>query len=134
MTRTVARLALGLMLILVTAVAARADYVPETYSPELLAEVRASGEPYLLDFYAPWCSTCRAQERAAIKAIEANPALEAIRIIRVDWDTHRNSELATGLSVTNRSTLILFEGDTELGRLEWDAREFAIRDLLELGI
>ena len=32
----------------------------EAYSPAAYQGLQASGTPFLIDFYATWCSTCRA--------------------------------------------------------------------------
>jgi hypothetical protein len=70
------------------------------------------------DVFAPWCSTCRAQERVLTGLREAHPAYdEAITFIAVDWDTHGDGELARSLEVPRRSTLIALDGPNELGRI-----------------
>jgi hypothetical protein len=57
----------------------------------------------------------------------------AIPVIRVDWDTWRNSELVAAWRIPRRSTLVLVEGNTELGRIVADTREERIVNLLELA-
>jgi len=104
------------------------------YTPEAVAEARASGEPFLLDFYAPWCTTCRAQERVIYNLQEANAQYRDINIIRVDWDTNRDGPLATSLQIPRRSTLVVLQGEAELGRIVADTREANIAALLDLAI
>ena len=88
------------------------------YEPGLAEAAMAEGQVILLDFFAPWCSTCRAQERVLTELREANPAYdEAITFITVDWDTYGDGELSRRLEVPRRSTLVALDGDTELDRV-----------------
>lgn len=121
-------------MILATAMPALAEFSVTPYSADVLAAAKASGKPYLLDYFAPWCSTCRAQERVVSNLVNSSDKYDAIKIIRVDWDTYRSQPIAKQNGVTNRSTLILFNGDVELGRLEWDARKSVIQGLLDKGV
>lgn len=121
-------------LIMASAMPALAEFSITPYSASVLAAAKASGQPYLLDYFAPWCSTCRAQERTVSNLINGSSKYDAIKIIRVDWDTYRSKPIAKQNGVTNRSTLILFKGDNELGRVEWDTRKNAIQGLLDKGV
>lgn len=49
--------------------------------------------------------------------IKANPDYAAVTVMRVDWDTHRGSDLTRQLSVSRRSTLVMFKGGREVGRV-----------------
>lgn len=105
-----------------------------TYEPPLLADYVASGEPFLLDFSATWCTTCHAQERV-LDALQAeNPAYDAIPILRVDWDTYRSSELVAELAIPRRSTLVMMQGEEELGRVVAGTGRDQIATLLDLGV
>jgi thioredoxin 1 len=133
MTEFIRRVVLAAALILAASGIALADYSYTDYSPEVLADARASGKPFLVDFFAPWCVTCRAQERVVTRLYEGDSKYNDIQIIRVDWDTYRSSQLVADWQIPRRSTLVLIEGDTELGRLVADTREDAIRGLLDLA-
>ena len=105
------------------------------YEPGLAEAAMDKGEVILLDFFAPWCSTCRAQERVLIDLRGANSAYdEAITFITVDWDTHGNGELARSLEAPRRSTLIALEGETELGRVVAGTSQEEIRALLDAAL
>lgn len=105
------------------------------YEPGLAEAAMAEGKVVLLDFFAPWCSTCRAQERVLTELREANPAYdEAITFITVDWDTHGDGELSRSLEVPRRSTLIALEGENELGRIIAGTGEEEIAALLDLAL
>jgi thiol:disulfide interchange protein len=104
------------------------------YTPEVLSAAQASGEPFLLDFFAPWCTTCRAQERVIYNLLETNAEYRDILIIRVDWDTNRTGPLVAELQIPRRSTLVVMQGTVELGRIVADTREASIAALLDLAI
>lgn len=104
------------------------------YTPAALAAAKASGKPFLIDFFATWCTTCRAQERVIEGLIEANPAYGAVPIIRVDWDEHERGELVRSMAIPRRSTLVVMQGDMELGRLVAETGKDAIAGLLELAL
>lgn len=105
------------------------------FSPEALAAARASGKPVFLDFKASWCSTCRAQERV-ISALRAeNPAYAAgIVFMNVDWDTWRNSAVVSAMNIPRRSTLVVLQGDAELGRLVAETGRDRIKALMDLAL
>jgi thioredoxin 1 len=103
------------------------------YSEQALAEAAASGEPYLIDFFATWCSTCAAQDRVLEGLAAESAAYAAIPIIRVDWDEHSRGDLVRNMGIPRRSTLVMMRGTTELGRLVADTRRDAIAGLLDLA-
>lgn len=104
------------------------------YDEAALARAEASGRPYLLDFFAPWCTTCRAQERVLESLASEDARYRAIPIIRVDWDTHARGPLVARLAIPRRSTLVLMSGRTEIARLVADTRREAIAGLLDRAL
>jgi thioredoxin 1 len=125
---------LGASALALMPLAARAADLIE-YAPGLPEARLAAGETVLLDVYAPWCGTCRAQGRAIEELRAANPAYDAaITFIRMDWDTHGRSDYAQSLGVERRSTLILMRGEAILGRVVADTRADSIRALMDLAL
>lgn len=121
------------MLALVPFAAQAAEYL--VYEPGLPEQRLAAGETVLLDVYAPWCGTCRAQSRAMEDLRAANPAYDAaITFIRMDWDTFGRSDYARSLGVQRRSTLVLMRGDQILGTIVADTRADNIRALMDLAL
>jgi len=57
------------------------------FSPEALAEARASGQPVFLYFTADWCLTCKVNERVAIERTATRDAFEeaGVQVLRGDW-------------------------------------------------
>lgn len=103
------------------------------YSPDDLTRLRQSGKPFLIDFFATWCTTCAAQERVLEELSAESAAHRAIPILRVDWDQYGNGELSRSLAIPRRSTLVMMRGTTELGRLVAETRKDQIAALLDLA-
>ena len=49
--------------------------------------------------------------------IKANPDYAAVTVMRVEWDEHRGGDLVKQLSIPRRSTLVMFKGGQEIGRV-----------------
>ncbi len=103
---------LALPLLMMAATTAIAQPV-RPFSFAALKAAQASGKPILVDVFAPWCPTCRAQA-PTIDALASNPQTSQLVILRVDFD-HQDKELAF-LHVTKQSTLIAYKGGREIGR------------------
>ncbi|WP_297112409.1 thioredoxin family protein [uncultured Devosia sp.] len=103
------------------------------YTGSELEGLAASGKPYVINFHATWCPTCAAQQRVLDALQSESTAYAAIPILRVDWDSYGNSELARGLAIPRRSTLVLMQGNKELGRLVAETRKAQIAALLDLA-
>ena len=87
--------------------AAQAEYEP--WSPARLAELRAAGEPVLVNMTAAWCITCLANERVALSTATVQGALrdKGVRYLKGDW-TRRDSEITAYLESFGRSGVPLY--------------------------
>ena len=83
------------------------------FSLVALKAAQAKGEPVLVDAFAPWCPTCRAQG-PTIDALATDPAYAKLVILRLDYD-HQDAEKKL-LGITHQSTLIAYKGGKETGR------------------
>jgi thioredoxin 1 len=105
-----------------------------TYTPEALAAAKASGKPFILDFFATWCVTCAAQHRVLDKLRAENPAYATIPFMQVDWDQNEHGPLVAEMKIPRRSTLVVLKGDTELGRIVAQTGDAEIEGLLRLAL
>ncbi|MGJ8528051.1 TlpA family protein disulfide reductase [Maritalea sp.] len=120
------------LLLSVVGSASATDYVD--YSPAVLAKAEQSGKPYLLDFYASWCGTCRQQENVLGNLQSADARYRDVQIIRVDWDNPISDDVIAWHKIPRRSTLVIFKGKDELGRVVAQTSAKKIQTLLELGL
>jgi thiol:disulfide interchange protein DsbD len=70
--------------------AADAAATHAAWSPERLAELRARGEPVLVNMTAAWCITCLANERVALSSDAFASALGELGVayLKGDWTDH----------------------------------------------
>lgn len=90
-----------------------------------------SGGPVLVDIYAAWCTTCRAQSKALDRLFRQR-AYGGYRVFVVDYDSEKDIMRAFG--ATQRSTLIVFKGGVERGRVVGDTSAASIEALLKTGL
>lgn len=83
------------------------------FSMAALKAAQANGQPVLVDAFAPWCPTCRAQA-PTIDALSRSHGYDKLVILRLDYDNQLAEKKALG--IRQQSTLILFRGGREVGR------------------
>lgn len=94
------------------------------------AALKAPG-PILVDISATWCSTCAAQ-KAVLAELTRQPRFAGFTIFEVDYDTEK--DVMRSFGAQQRSTLIVFKGGTEVGRIVGDTRPQAIEALLAKAV
>lgn len=105
------------------------------YTPGLIQDALADGKTVFVDYAADWCSTCKSQERTISALRNENPAYdENILFVRVDWDEFGDHEVATSRNIPRRSTLIVLQGDQELGRIVAGTSKTDIQSLLDVAL
>lgn len=125
--RTLASLAVVLM----AAAAIPALAASTKYSPDALAAAQKTGKPVLVEVSAPWCPTCKAQ-KAVLGELDKMDKYKAFTKIEVDFDSQKDALKA--LKATMQSTLIVYKGEKELGRLVGDAKKESIEALLSKAL
>ncbi|WP_010184651.1 thioredoxin family protein [Sphingomonas sp. PAMC 26605] len=83
------------------------------FSLATLKAAQAAGQPVLVDAFAPWCPTCRAQA-PTIDRLATDPAYKALLILRLDYDSQTAEKKVLG--ITKQSTLIAYKAGKEVGR------------------
>lgn len=117
------------ILLLVPVSASAAEW--KDYSPEALAEAQSAGKPILVDVFAAWCPTCRAQNPILV-TLTRDPKYSDLVVLKADFD--KDKEALKALRVQSQSTLIVFKGDKEIDRSVGSTDPVAIEGLLDLTL
>ena len=88
---------------------------------------QAAGKPILVDIWASWCPTCKAQG-PVIESLLGDARFKDIVFFRVDFDSQR--DIVRSFGAQKQSTLIAFKGKAETGRSVGETDAAAIEALL----
>ena len=119
-------LALGLSLMSGLAPALAATVQP--YQQSAFDVAQRHGDPILVFVDASWCPTC-ARERPILHNFYKMPEFRNLRVFDVDFDASK--PLLRRLHVQMQSTLIVYHGTRETGRLTGATNAGVILRLLE---
>lgn len=97
------------------------------YDAAAFKAAQEAGQSILVDVFAPWCPTCKAQHKV-LESLKSKPEYAAITVFQVDFDTQTDALKA--FSVNQQSTLIAFKGGKETARSVGATKAEAIEKLL----
>jgi thioredoxin 1 len=100
----------------------------QPYQQAALEAAQKSGDPVLIFAEASWCPTC-AKERPILQQLYATPEFAHLVVFDVDFDTSK--PLLRQLGVQMQSTLIVYRGAKESGRMTGATDPAVIKRLLE---
>ena len=107
--------------------AARAAAV-QPYQQAAFDAAQKTGEPILIFVEASWCPVC-AKERPILQQLYGTPEFANLKVFDVDFDTSK--PLLRQLGVQMQSTLIVYHGAKETGRMTGATDPAVIKRLLE---
>lgn len=81
----------------------------QAFSPELLAELQAAGQPVFIDFTAKWCLTCQVNKLAVLRTRGIMEAFRerGVQLLYADW-TDENEVIARELARYGRQSVPLY--------------------------
>lgn len=89
---------------------------------------QAAGKTILVEVTAPWCPVCKQQKPILSQVEKERPSLVTYE---VDFDTAKDT--LKQFKVNMQSTLIVFKGNTEVGRSTGQTDPAQIRGLVAKG-
>lgn len=113
-------------------VASAADTVE--YTPGVVKNALSQGKTVFIDYTTHWCTTCASQKRTINALRDANAAYNEMVFVRVDWDVYSREEISTKYKIPRRSTLLVLNGDNELGRIVAGTSKAQIKALMDKGL
>ena len=90
---------------------ARAGELP--YDKAAFDKALADGKPVIVDFFADWCPTCKAQ-KPHVQSLLGEPKMKDVTLFVADYD--KEKELKKALRVSQQSTFVVFKGGKEVAR------------------
>ena len=92
------------------------DETWQSYTPTIVQELRAKGQPVFVDFTADWCITCKANEAIALDRDEFREVVAELNYAKVkgDW-TNEDPQITAVLTEYKRSGVplyLVFPADT----------------------
>jgi len=103
----------------------------QPFTPELFQAAQDQHKSILIEIYASWCPTCRAQ-KPILSDLLAKPKFKDLTVLRVDFDSQKND--VRNLRANVQSTLIVFKGREEVGRSVGQTKPDALAALLDKAI
>lgn len=82
----------------------------QPYDPALFLQLQAQGKVVLIDIYAPWCSTCKKQQKAIKAFLDKYPDKE-VHILVVDYDNDKQA--VKDFRAPRQSTLLIYRGEQQ---------------------
>jgi thiol-disulfide isomerase/thioredoxin len=117
-----------LALFLIMGMACASGATVQAYQQRAFDAAQESGKPILVFVEAPWCPTC-AKERPILNRLYTQPEFNSLQVFDVDFDTSK--PLLRHLHVQMQSTLIVYHGTKETGRLTGATDPAVLEHLLE---
>lgn len=87
-----------------------------------------AGQPVVVDVWASWCPTCKAQ-KPILENLLGRRDYKDVTLLKVDFDTEKRALL--NFKVAKQSTLIGFKGTEEVGRSVGDTTEAGVESLIK---
>lgn len=99
----------------------------QQYEAAAFEEAQKSGHLVMVDVYASWCPTCLSQHKSLERLLD-NPDYENVIGFRVDFDD--DQDFLRKYNVNAQSTIIMFDGESEISRTIGVTDEEAITNQL----
>ena len=99
------------------------------FSLSSLEKAKNTGKTVVVNSYEPWCWSCRKQDKVLIGAKE-----EFKNVVFLTYQQGKNKDIAEALSVSVRTTIVVFRGKKEVARIIGQTGKTGIYSAIKKGI
>jgi len=117
------------ILILIFIVPAEAVEKKTNFTEEIFENAKASGKTIVINSYEVWCGTCSKQTKILDQAEK-----EFKDIIFLSYEQSKNKDIAQKLKVKYWTTIVVYKGNKEVGRIMGQTDKKIIYSIIEKGI
>ena len=117
------------ILILIFIVPAEAVEKKTNFTEEIFENAKASGKTIVINSYEVWCGTCSKQTKILDQAEK-----EFKDIIFLSYEQSKNKDIAQKLKVKYWTTIVVYKGKKEVGRIMGQTDKKIIYSIIEKGI
>jgi thioredoxin 1 len=100
----------------------------KAFDAQAFKAAQAAGDSILVDVFAPWCPTCKAQQQVLDK-LQDKPEFAKLTVFKVDFDNQ--PDVVKSFGARSQSTLIAYKGASETKRSVGDTNAASIEELLK---
>ena len=102
---------------------------------ETIKAAMTDGKTIFVNWKSKWCGTCNIQTKVLDAILTDEPTIvERVLFVSLDWDEFGDHEFTKEFNIPRRSTLVLFNGTEEVGRLVAATRRSEIERLIRLAL
>ena len=102
------------------------DKIP--FTADKFQAAQQAGRPILVDVFATWCPTCKAQA-PVLEELAARPEYKGLTVFEVNFDNQK--DVVRNFGVRVQSTLIAFKGSKETARSTGETSEAGIEKVIK---
>ena len=102
---------------------------------ETIEAAMKDGKTIFVNWKSKWCGTCNVQTKVLDAILMDEPKIaEQVLFVSLDWDDYRDDAFTKRLNIPRRSTLVLFKGTEEIGRLVAATKRSEIENLIRTAL
>tara|TARA_B110000438_G_scaffold179603_1_gene171667 strand:+ start:553 stop:924 length:372 start_codon:yes stop_codon:yes gene_type:complete len=117
------------ILVLIFTTSAEAVEKKTNFTKEIFENAKASGKTIVINSYEVWCGTCSKQTKILDQAEK-----EFKNIIFLSYEQSKNKDIAQSLKVKHWTTIVVYKGNKEVGRIMGQTDKKIIYSIIKRGI
>ena len=118
-----------IILFLFVCLSASAVEKKTNFSEEIFKKAKDSGKTIVVNSYETWCGTCSKQTKILNQAKR-----EFNDIVFLSYEQSKNKDIAKKLNIKFRTTIVVYKGHNEIGRIVGQTDKETIYSVIHIGL